>query len=124
MAVRNSRMARMEKKGMTKNDSKLPGVEKITKRGSVNNRARLDSFATHKGKGSADWGACDPVLFHAVVVEITGMGGAITFGLSRDLGAHFLTLLLDKEKETLWFNGDADLSRELQDVLGKLEVMH
>ncbi len=51
------------------------------------------------------------------------MGGAVTFGLSRDQGAHSLTLLLDGGRETLWFNGNADLEEALDEVLGVLDAM-
>ncbi len=91
--------------------SKLPG---LSKRGSVKNASRLDAFAKQSGKGSADWGGCTPERLQAVVTEITSMGGAVTFGLSRDGGAHMLTLLLDEKRETLWFNGNSDLDEELQ----------
>jgi hypothetical protein len=57
------------------------------------------------------------------VVAITGLGGAVTFALSRDQGAYGLTLLLDSERQTLWFNGDADLDAELEGVLAVLESL-
>jgi len=92
-------------------------------RGSTRNVDRLSAFAGRGGKGMADWGACNPARLQAVVVGITAMGGAVTFGLSRDLGAHSLTLLLDGNRETLWFNGDADLDGELDGVVEILNVM-
>ena len=93
------------------------------KRGSANNANRLQAFAAKRESSGADWGECDPVKLQGVVVGITGLGGAVTVGLSRDQGAYSLTLLLDGERETLWFNGDADLNAELDDVLGMLEGM-
>lgn len=85
-------------------------------RGSVRNTDRLAAFSSGGGEGSADWGACDPARLQAVVVGITSLGGAVTFGLSRDLGAHSCTLLLDGNRTTLWFNGGADLDAELEKV--------
>lgn len=93
------------------------------RRGSVKNSARLDAFAGHTGKGSADWRNCDPKRLQAVVVAITRLGGAVTIGLSRDQGAHSMTLLLDGGRETLWFNGNADLDDELLTVMGVLDSM-
>lgn len=90
------------------------------KRGTVNNARRLAAFGERRGGSDADWGSCNPHLLQAVVVKITGMGGAITLGLSRDKGAHSLTLLLDGDKETLWFNRDAALDAELEMVLETL----
>ena len=93
------------------------------KRGSVNNAARLAAFKQRRPTGSADWGNCDPRWVAGVVVGITGLGGAVTFGLSRDQGAYSVTLLLDGERETLWFNGDADLEAELDGILAVIETM-
>jgi len=92
-------------------------------RGSVNNARRLEAFRGRHAGGSADWGGCDPARLQSVVVSITGLGGAVTIGLSRDKGAHSLTLLLDGGRETFWFNGGADLDAELDDVLGVLGGM-
>lgn len=92
-------------------------------RGSVKNTARLDAFAERVGQGEAEWDTCDAERLKAVVCEITRMGGAVTIGLSRDQGAHSLTLLLDGERQTLWFNGNADLNGELDTVLGVLGSM-
>lgn len=93
------------------------------KRGSVDNAKRLDAFSERAGNSSADWGGCDCSRLQAVVVAITGMGGAITIGLSRDMGAYSMTLLLDGDRQTMWFNGSADLDAELEDVLAVLGTM-
>jgi hypothetical protein len=94
------------------------------KRGSVDNTGRLRSlFKPGTVAGGADWGDTDPRWIAAIVVKITSMGGACTFGLSRDGGAHSLTLMLNQERETLWFNGDADLDGELEKVWQTLEAM-
>lgn len=85
-------------------------------RGSTKNKDRLAAFTERAGTGTADWGGCDERKLSLVVTTITAMGGAVTFGLSRDLGAHSLTLMLDGTRSTLWFNGDADLSEELEAV--------
>lgn len=92
-------------------------------RGSVRNADRLQAFASGGKTGGGDWGACSPERIQAVVVGITVLGGAVTFGMSRDMGAHSLTLLLDDKKRTLWFNGDAELEDELEAVAGTLDAM-
>jgi len=99
------------------------GNTKSKKRGSTDNPGRLEAFASASPSSGADWGACDPKRIQAVILGITQMGGAVTFGLSRDLGSHFLTLLLDENRKTLWFNGDAELSDELDLVIGTLDSM-
>ena len=93
------------------------------KRGSVHNENRLAAFASKGGSGEADWGACDSKLMQAVVVGITAKGGAVIMGMSRDLGAHSMTLMLDGHRETLWFNGGADLDDALKTVIGTLDAM-
>lgn len=93
------------------------------KRGSVNNASRLQGL---KGAGQArgaDWGACDPKWLAAVVVACTVLGGAVTFGTSRDGGAYSLTLMLDGDRAPLWFNGDADLDLEMEKVFAYLESL-
>ncbi len=108
----------------TSNEAEFARMEQGKKksgRGSVKNSRRLEAFKNRGGRGGAEWATCDPRTLLAVVDKITGMGGAITFSLSRDKGAHGLTLLLDNEKQTLWFNGDADLTEALQEVIEVLE---
>lgn len=92
-------------------------------RGSARNESRLQAFGQSTKKGSADWGGCDARWVAAVVVRITMLGGAITFGLSRDQGAYMVKLMLDGDVQTLWFNGDADLDAELERVFAVLDTM-
>lgn len=108
--------------GVAKNQ-KIEDNKRSSGRGSVNNKNRLEAFAKSSKSSGADWGTCDPRKLLGVVEAITRLGGAITIGLSRDMGAHSLTLLLDGSRETLWFNADADLDQEMQDVIGKLESL-
>lgn len=97
--------------------------KKRSSRGSTNNKRRLDAFGARGPADGADWGGCDPDKIQGVVTGITELGGAVTFGTSRDGGAHSLTLLLDDSRETLWFNGNADLSEELLTVIQKLAAL-
>ncbi len=93
------------------------------RRGSTNNTGRLEAFSNASPKGAADWGDCDSARLQSVVVGITALGGAVTFGLSRDQGAHSLTLMLDQERVSLWINGNADLDAELDKALATLKAM-
>jgi len=102
---------------------KKSGVGRGGKRGSVNNAKRLEAFVGRKDKGSADWGGCDAKWMQEVITGITSLGGAVTFALSRDRGAYSVTLLLDGDKQSLWFNGDAELDDELEEVAAVLETM-
>ncbi len=93
------------------------------KRGTVRNDRRLAAISQRRGTTAADWLGCSPERLQGVVQKITMLGGAVTFGTSRDGGAYSLTLLLDGDRETLWFNGDADLDEELQAVVETLDAM-
>ncbi len=99
------------------------GSGKSKSRGTVRNPDRLEAFARSGPAGGADWGDCDPDRLQGVLVGITRLGGAVTFGLSRDKGAHSLTLMLDDNRQTLWFNGDANLNEELDAVLHTLKAI-
>lgn len=92
-------------------------------RGSVRNEDRLADFGKVNTGNEASWGECSEQKLQAVIVGITALGGAVTFSLSRDLGAHSLTLLLSPSKKTLWFNGDAELDDELDAVFATLDAM-
>lgn len=108
--------------GAMQNNASKPRKKRAA-RGTVRNDNRLAAFAKGGPTDGADWGGCDAKRIQAVVVAITEMGGAVTFGLSRDKGAHSLTLLLDDNRKTLWFNGDAGLDDELRDVEATLAAM-
>ncbi len=108
--------------GLAKNQ-KHESRSKRSNRGSTNNAGRLDAFGRSSPSSGGDWGGCDPRRIQAVVMGITQLGGAVTFGLSRDMGAHSVTLMLDGDRQTLWFNGDAVLDDELAAVEAKLNAM-
>jgi len=93
-------------------------------RGSTENGSRLARLgALSQQSGTADWGEALPENIAAVVMGVTRLGGAASFGLSRDKGAYNLTLFLDGERTTLWFNGDAALDEELTKVIIKLDAI-
>jgi len=93
------------------------------KRGSVNNASRLQGLKGGGEGSGADWGRADAKWVHAVIVAATLLGGAVTFGSSRDGGAYSLTVMLDGDRVALWFNGDADLDLELEKVFVYLEAL-
>lgn len=112
--------------GAAKNDKHERGNKRTSNagnRGSVRNADRLASFKSKRPENRGDWGGVLPERLQSVVVGITRLGGAVTFGLSRDGGAYSVTLMLDGERETLWFNGDADLDEELDQVKATLDAM-
>ena len=101
--------------GAMQNQERVPGQKKKG-RGSVRNNDRLAAFAERGPSDGGDWSACGAEEIKSVVTAITALGGAVTFGMSRDMGAHSVTLMLDGKRQPLWFNGDADLTEELHKV--------
>lgn len=106
-----------------RDDFKDVGKHKKGKRGSVKNAGRLAAFAEGVKNGEGSWNTCHSETMLGVVVAITKLGGAVTFGLSRNGGSHSVTLLLDDNRKTLWFNGDADLTAELAGVQDTLDEL-
>lgn len=98
--------------------------KKKSRRGSVNNAKRLEGLQS-KGatRGSADWSGADPRWVAAVVALATRLGMICSFKLSRDGGAHGISLYDDGENVALWFNQDADLDLELEKVYVYLETL-
>ena len=84
---------------------------------------RLGAFGGGGDDASADWTSSDCEWLQTVVVAITRLGGAVTFGLSRDMGAYMVTLLLDGERETLWFGARQDLNKEMREIVEKLDAI-
>lgn len=101
------------------------GNAKKGSRGSTKNSARLAGLGGSQGTGGkrADWGDAHPDNLCAVVLGVTRLGGLVSFGLSRDKGAHSLTIMLDGERAQMWFNGDADLDAELEKVVVYLDTL-
>lgn len=99
-------------------------ASKSTKRGSVDNAGRLKALLNKSGQqnGKADWSSADPRWIAGVVHVITRVGGAVSFGYSRDGGAYSLSIMLDGDRETLWFNGGADIDTELEAVYATFET--
>ncbi len=105
------------------NETRNPNSPKKAKRGTVRNDRRLEAISQRRKGAAADWLGCLPERIQGVVHGITSLGGAVTFGTSRDGGAYSVTLLLEGDRETLWFNGDAVLDDELQAIIETLSAM-
>lgn len=105
-------------------DQQLEKKNANKKRGSVDNAGRLKKLLNGTGQqtGKADWSAADPRWIAGVVHAITRLGGAVSFGYSRDMGAYSLSIMLDGDRETLWFNGGCDIDAELEGVFATFET--
>lgn len=94
-----------------------------SKRGSTDNEGRLGRLFRPDATGHADWGNASPEALSSLVCAITALGGACSFGLSRDRGAYSVTLMLGGERETLWWNGGADLDAEIEQALYLIQTL-
>lgn len=105
-------------------DEQLEKKRATKKRGSVDNTGRLKKLLADTGQqtGKADWSSADPRWVAGVVHVVTRVGGAVSFGYSRDGGAYSLSIMLDGDRETLWFNGGADIDTELEGVYATFET--
>jgi len=102
----------------------IADAKKRNKRGSVNNERRLAALGgKSESKGEADWGTIAPAWVHAVVVAATLKGAAISFSLARNGGAYGVCVLLDGDRQQLWFNQDADVEAELERVFHFFESL-
>lgn len=84
---------------------------------------RLSVFDEAGPAAGADWGEGDPEWIQSVVVAITSMGGAVTFGMSRDQDAHSVTLLLDKTRKTFWIGPADGLNERLELICATLDTL-
>lgn len=46
---------------------------------------------------TADWGNADPVKLHRAICNVTGIGGAIQFGYTKDGGSFVIRIVGDGE---------------------------
>lgn len=100
------------------------GVKRDGAKGKGSGKRLADAFGEKRSDGAVlEWGDVDPRYMAWVVVAVTALGGAATFGRSRDGGALMVTLLLDGERVTTWIN-PRDVPEEiLQQIGDKLEAL-
>ena len=103
-------------------DEQLAKQDKRRTKAAKKEEGRLAAFVGSSETTGADWSSCDGELLKDVVVLITDLGGAVIIGMSRDKGAHSMTLMLGTVRKSLWFDGDADLDEKLGEVIGKLKL--
>jgi len=86
------------------------------KRAEVEKPSPLAELFGGGARGAADWGEASPSAVLEVVVAMSSVGGAVTFGLSRDGGAYMLTFLLDGTRKTEWLPQDGALDAWLENA--------
>jgi hypothetical protein len=106
--------------GATASNARSSSKSRSRKRGSVDNASRLAGIQVqeNEGSGSASWERADPRWVAGVVVHCTLHGMEISFLISKTGAAHGLKLYEFEtgERRTLWFNQDADLDVELEQL--------
>jgi hypothetical protein len=76
-----------------------------------------------EGREVVTWDTASPSGIVAVTVAVSALGGAVTFGGSRDGGALQVAIFLDGEKFVKWIPSGEDIDAVLAEIwegLGKL----
>ena len=82
-------------------------------------------FGSDAPSDEMEWGSVDARFIAWVTVNVTILGGAVTFGRSRDRGALMVTLLLDGDRSTRWISPrdvPEDVLTEIAERLDTLRV--
>lgn len=69
------------------------------------------------------WDETDPRFLQWVLVAMGHLGGAVTFGRSRDRQALSVTLLLEGERTSVWIAPSQEVEAELQKIAERLEAI-
>jgi len=86
------------------------------KRAEADKRSALDELFRGASENVADWSSAGPGAVLEVIIAMSSVGGAVTFGLSRDGGAYMLTFLLDGSRKTEWLPCDGALDAWLENA--------
>lgn len=69
------------------------------------------------------WDEVDPRYIAWIIINATRVGGAATFGRSRDGGALMVTILLDGDRVTRWIAPHDDCEQALQKIAEQLDTL-
>jgi hypothetical protein len=69
------------------------------------------------------WSAANPSSVVALTCLVSKLGGAVTFGGSRDGGALQVAIFLDGDKVTRWIGAGAAVDEELAEIYERLEAL-
>jgi len=67
--------------------------------------------------GIGDWINADASLIHRLVCVISGIGGAVRFGYTRDGGAYSIGLYLGENSKTYYCNEEQGINDELKELI-------
>lgn len=86
-------------------------------------RSRLnDAFDTAPAVARA-WDEVDPRFMQWVVVAASKLGGATTFGQSRDGAALQVAIMLDGDRKSFWIAPGEDIAEKLTALAERLETL-
>lgn len=72
----------------------------------------------NRGTGEvADWTNADAILIHQSICSLTGTGGAIQFGFTRDGSAYSIRILGDGEPFTEYVRPTEDINEYLRSLI-------
>lgn len=97
------------------------GADKAERRKPSTGRSLFSKQEESNGS-SFDWGSCDSGRLLGLIEFVTGRGGAIRFGYSRDGKAGSLGIYFGDSRDTLWLRPSEDPEvtfRRIEEVLGE-----
>lgn len=113
----------------------MPTAEENARGNGKKPRSRRTGSSTGEGSGrlsgafggtdapTLDWADVDTRHIAWVLCAVTTLGGAVTYGRSRDNGALMVTLLLDGERETKWISPRDTPEDVLTQIAERLEAI-
>lgn len=75
---------------------------------------RLAQRRKKRGAGQtevADWESLNPTDVLKLIATVTGHGGTVTFGYTRDGGAYYLSYFIDGQAEKEYFRPTEDVDK-------------
>jgi hypothetical protein len=93
-----------------------------TQAGKKSGKSRLSIIRNVKDSENgnvADWGAVSGKVLVDLVQVVSGAGGAVRFGYTRDGGAYSVGVYLDDDRETFYFKPADDID----DAIAQLTEM-
>lgn len=93
----------------------------MDKRNGSNRGQDVSRRKLERASEPADWSSVNPALLHGAIAAITGQGGAIRFGYTRDGGAYSIGILGDGEPRTDYVRPNEDIEDYLRQLIAVWE---
>jgi len=99
------------------------GVSGSGRSATARNSSRLDSAFNSTPDMARGWDEVDPRFMQWVVVAASKLGGAVTFGQSRDGQALQVAVMLDGDRKSFWIAPGESIADKLTRIAEVLEAL-